>query len=382
MADRKDDVVTARPTGLIYDSRFLDHDTGLALVSATVPADSVWEPQPHVASPRLVSRAYSLLNRTGLLSQLVEVPTRPATTEDIERIHSAAHVQHIREVSLAGGAEAGEYAPASRETYDVAVLAAGGALAGVDAVVEGRVRNLYALLRPPGHHATPDKAMGFCYFNNVAVAARYAQQQHGMERIAILDWDVHHGNGTQAAFYDDQSVLFISLHQEDWYPTGEGLVDDVGRGAGAGYTINVPLPAGTGNAGYLAAIERIVSPAIRRFAPELILVSAGQDPSGVDPLARMAVSADGFRSMAAAVAALADGVCAGRLVACHEGGYSEGYAPVCTWAVIEGLSGIRTPHDDPYGPWLGGMPCATETGPASAAIDRVIARHGVQWGLK
>jgi acetoin utilization deacetylase AcuC-like enzyme len=381
MADRKDDVVTARATGLIYDSRFLDHDTGLALVSATVPADSVWEPQPHAASPNLISRAYSLLNRTGLLSQLVEVPTRPATVEDIERVHTPGHVQHIREVSLAGGGEAGEYAPASRETYDVAMLAAGGALAGVDAVVTGRVRNLYALLRPPGHHATPDKAMGFCYFNNVAVATRYAQHQHGLERVAILDWDVHHGNGTQAAFYDDPSVLFISLHQEDWYPTGEGVVEDVGTGAGAGYTINVPLPAGTGNAGYLTAIERIVSPAIRRFAPDLILVSAGQDPSGVDPLARMAVSADGFRTMAAAMAALADEVCAGRLVACHEGGYSEGYAPVCTWAVVEGLSGIRTPHDDPYGPWLGGMRCAADAGPATAAIDRVIARYGVQWGL-
>jgi acetoin utilization deacetylase AcuC-like enzyme len=378
---RREDVMSARPTGLIYDSRFLDHDTGLALVSATVPADSVWEPQPHAASPQLVSRAYSLLNRTGLLSQLVEVPARPATTEEIERVHTAEHVRRMREVSLAGGGEAGEYAPASRETYEVALLAAGGALAGVDAVVAGRVRNLYALLRPPGHHATPDKAMGFCYFNNVAIAARYAQHRHGMDRIAILDWDVHHGNGTQAAFFEDPSVLSISLHQEDWYPTGEGLVDDVGGAEGTGYAINVPLPAGTGNAGYLAAIERVVSPAIRHFAPDLILVSAGQDPSGVDPLARMAVSADGFRTMAAAVASLADEVCAGRLVACHEGGYSEGYAPVCTWAVIEGMSGIRTPYEDPYGPWLGGMPCASDAGSATAAIDRVIARHGAQWGL-
>ena len=373
--------MSSKKTGLIYDSRFLDHDTGLGLVSATVPADSIWDPQPHAASPQLISRAYSLLNRTGLLSQLVEVPARAATVEDIERVHTAAHVQHIRDVSLAGGGEAGEYAPASRETYDVALLAAGAAMAGIDEVVAGNVRNLYGLVRPPGHHATPDKAMGFCYFNNVAVAARYAQQRHGLGRIAILDWDVHHGNGTQAAFYDDSSVLFISLHQEDWYPTGEGLVEDVGSGAGAGYTINVPLPAGTGNAGYLAAIERIVSPAIRRFQPDMILVSAGQDPSGVDPLARMAVSADGFRVMAAAVTALADEVCAGRLVACHEGGYSEGYAPVCTWAVIEGMSGIRTPHDDPYGPWLGGMPSASNAGPAMAAIDRVIARHGPKWGL-
>ncbi|MGH2614611.1 MAG: class II histone deacetylase [Thermomicrobiales bacterium] len=370
--------MSARATGLVYDRRFLDHDTGLALVSATVPADSVWDPQPHAASPLLVSRAHDLLGRTGLLAQLVDVPARVAEVSDVERVHTAEHVQHIREVSLAGGGEAGAYAPASRETYDVALLAAGGALAGVDAVLDGRVRNVYGLLRPPGHHATPDQAMGFCYFNNVAIAVRYAQDRHGLGRVAIVDWDVHHGNGTQAVFADDPSVLFISLHQEDWYPTGEGLVDDVGSEDGAGYTINVPLPAGTGNAGYLAAIERIVAPAIRRFAPECILVSAGQDASGVDPLARMAVSADGFRAMAAAVAALADEICEGRLVACHEGGYSQGYAPVCTWAVVEGLSGIRTPYEDPYDPWLGGMPCATDLGPAAAAIDRVIARQGEQ----
>jgi acetoin utilization deacetylase AcuC-like enzyme len=371
----------ARPTGVIYDSRFLEHDTGLALVSATVPHDSVWEPQPHAASPHLISRAYRLLNRTGLLAQLVEVPVRLAAVADIERVHTPQHVRHIRDVSLAGGGEAGEYAPASPETYEVALLAAGGALAGVDAVLAGTVRNLYALLRPPGHHATPDQAMGFCYFNNVAVAARYTQDRHGVGRVAILDWDVHHGNGTQAAFADDPSVLFISLHQADWYPTGAGSVDETGSGAGAGYTINVPLPAGTGNAGYLAAIERIVAPAIRRFSPELMIISAGQDPSGVDPLARMAVSADGFRAMAAIMAAVADEVCEGRLVACHEGGYSQGYAPVCTWAVVEGLSGIRTPYDDPYGPWLDGMPCATEVGPAQDAIDQVIARHGRQWEL-
>jgi acetoin utilization deacetylase AcuC-like enzyme len=373
--------VAGQSTGLIYDSRFLDHDTGLAVVSAMVPADSVWEPQPHAASPQLVSRAYRLLERTGLLSHLVEIPTRAATAADVERVHTPQHVRHIRELCVAGGGDAGEYAPASSATYEVALLAAGGALQGVDAVLDGSTRNVYALLRPPGHHATPDKAMGFCYFNNVAIAARYAQERHGIGRVAILDWDVHHGNGTQAAFYDDPSVLFISLHQEDWYPTGEGAVDHVGSGEGEGYTINVPLPAGTGNAGYLAAIERVVAPAIRRFAPDLILISAGQDPSGVDPLARMAVSADGFREMAAAMAALADEVCGGRLVACHEGGYSEGYAPICTWAAIEGFSGVRTGHEDPYGPWLGGMPCATDTGPAAAAIERVIAQHGARWGL-
>ncbi|MCC6314614.1 MAG: class II histone deacetylase [Thermomicrobiales bacterium] len=373
--------MTAKPTGLIFDSRFLEHDTGLALVSATVPADSVWEPQPHAASPHLVGRAYRLLGRTGVLARLAEFPAREATIAELERVHTPEHVRHIRDVCLAGGGEAGEFAPASPETYPVARLAAGGALAGVDAVLSGAARNVYGLLRPPGHHAMPDRAMGFCYFNNVAIAARYAQDRHGLRRVAILDWDVHHGNGTQTAFYDDPSVLFISLHQDDWYPTGMGAVEQTGVGEGAGFTINVPLPPGTGNAGYLAAIERIVAPALRRFAPELLIVSAGQDPSGVDPLARMAVSADGFRTMATMTAELADEICGGRLLACHEGGYSEGYAPVCTWAVVEGLSGIRTPYEDPYDAWLGGMPCGVEVGPAGAAIDRAIATHGAQWGL-
>ena len=367
--------MAAKGTGIVWDSRFLDHDTGLAMSSVTVPADSVWEPQPHAASPQLVARAHRLLGRTGVLAHLTEIAPRQATVAEIERVHTPEHVRHVRDVSLAGGGEAGEFAPASPATYEVARLAAGGALAAVDAVMTGTLRNVYALLRPPGHHATPDRAMGFCYFNNVAVAARHAQDAHGAQRVAIVDWDVHHGNGTQAAFWTDPSVLFVSLHQDDWYPTGSGKVGDVGAGAGAGFTVNVPLPAGTGNAGYLAAFDRVVAPAVRRHRPDLILVSAGQDPSGVDPLGRMAVSANGFRLLGERVAALADEVCDGRLVACHEGGYSPSYAPVCTWAAVEGLSGIRTDFEDPYEGWLGGIQEATSPGPAGAAIDAVVAAH-------
>jgi acetoin utilization deacetylase AcuC-like enzyme len=371
----------ATRTGLVWDSRFMDHDAGLAVVSATVPADSIWEPQPHAASPQLVGRAHRLLGRTGLLAHLEELAPRPATREAVERVHTPAHLDRVRAVCLAGGGDAGDFAPAGPATYDVALLAAGGAIVAVDAVMTGRVRNAYALLRPPGHHAEPERAMGFCFFNNVAVAARHAQDRHGARRVAVVDWDVHHGNGTQAAFLDDPSVLFVSLHQDGWYPTGSGRAEETGRGAGAGFTINVPLPAGTGNAGYLAAFERVVLPAVRAFAPDLVLVSSGQDPSGVDPLARMSCSADAFRQWAARLAALADEVCGGRLVACHEGGYSQGYAPICTWAAVEGFSGVRTGHEDPYDGWLGAIPEATEVGPAGAAIDRVVAVHGERWGL-
>jgi acetoin utilization deacetylase AcuC-like enzyme len=373
--------VTRQKMGLVWDARYLDHDTGMALVSAKVPTDSIWEPQRHVARPSLVGRAQRLLERSGLLAHLEQIASRAATLDEVTRVHTQEHLERLRRICEQGGGEAGDFAPASPETYSVALLAAGGALAAVDAIAAGRIRNAYALLRPPGHHATPDQAMGFCFLNNVAIAARYAQDRLGFARVAILDWDVHHGNGTQAVFYDDPSVLFISLHQDNWYPLNSGRVEDVGTGVGTGFTINVPLPAGTGNAGYMCAVDRVVAPALHRFAPELILVSAGQDSSAVDPLARMAMSADGFRHMAARVAGLAADLCGGRLAALHEGGYSEGYAPVCTWAVVEGLCGVRTGHEDPYASWLGEVDANREIGPAAAAIDRVVERHDTQWGL-
>jgi acetoin utilization deacetylase AcuC-like enzyme len=353
----------------------------MALVSAQVPIDSIWEPQRHVARPTLVGRAQRLIERSGLLRHLDQIESRPATLDEVTRVHTREYVERLHRICQQGGGEAGDFAPASPETYSVALLAAGGALAAVDAVATGRVRNAYGLLRPPGHHATPDQAMGFCFLNNVAIAARYAQDRHGLGRVAILDWDVHHGNGTQAAFYDDASVLFISFHQDNWYPLNSGRVEDVGTGTGTGFTINVPLPAGTGNEGYMSAIDRIVVPAMRRFAPDLILVSAGQDPNAVDPLARMAMSADGFRRMADRVADLADDLCGGRLAAFHEGGYSEGYAPVCTWAVVEGLCGVRTGHADPYASWLDEVDMNRAIGPAAAAIDRVVELHHAQWDL-
>jgi acetoin utilization deacetylase AcuC-like enzyme len=373
--------VTPQKTGLVWDGRYLEHDTGMALVSAKVAIDSIWEPQQHVARPTLVGRARRLIERSGLLAQLEQIDARAATLDEVTRVHTHEHVEHLNRVCSQGGGEAGDFAPASPETYDVALLAAGGALAAVDAVVGGRVRNAYALLRPPGHHATPGEAMGFCFLNNAAIAARYAQDRHGFGKVAILDWDVHHGNGTQAVFFDDPSVLFISLHQDNWYPLNSGRIEETGTAPGAGYTMNVPLPAGTGNQGYIAAVDRIVVPAIRRFAPDLVIVSAGQDPSAVDPLARMAMSADGFRRMAARVADLADDICSGRLVALHEGGYSEGYAPVCTWAVVEGLSGVRTGYEDPYESWFSEVDANREVGVATAAIDQVVAQHGAQWGL-
>jgi acetoin utilization deacetylase AcuC-like enzyme len=207
-------------------------------------------------------------------------------------------------------------------------------------VMRGDVANAYALLRPPGHHAMKRRAMGFCVFGNVVVAAHAVRKAFGLERIMVVDWDVHHGNGTQDAFYDDPSVLFLSLHQHNWYPKLSGELEQVGSGKGIGYTVNIPLPAGTGDRGYRAAFEQIVLPIGLQYRPQLILISAGQDASWLDPLAQMMMSMSGFRQLSSFMLSLADEVCDGRIVMLQEGGYSAAYVPYCTIAAVEPLVGV------------------------------------------
>jgi acetoin utilization deacetylase AcuC-like enzyme len=185
-----------------------------------------------------------------------------------------------------------------------------------------------------------NKAMGFCIFNSTAVAAHYARNISGLERIMIVDWDVHHGNGTQDAFYQDPGVLFVSLHQHNWYPKLSGELEQVGSGAGAGYTVNIPLPAGTGDRGYRAAFEQLVIPMGLQFQPQLIIITAGQDASWLDPLAQMMVTMDGYRQMSELMVGLAEQVCDGRLVMLQAGGYSAAYVPYCTAAAVEPLLGV------------------------------------------
>lgn len=337
-------------TGYLYDERFLNHATGDNLIP--LPAGGDLEPVEHPSAARITRRTHILIAGSGLMAHLTDVAAAPATPEDVSLYHTPAHIMHIRQLAESGGGEAGviagEGTPVAPETYEAAMLAVGGGMAAVDAVVTGQVHNAYALLRPPGHHAMAEEAMGFCIFNNIAIAARHAQRSHSLHRVMIVDWDVHHGNGTQAAFYDDPDVLFVSLHQDDWYPGGWGRVTDVGEGAAAGTTVNIPLPPGTGNRGYLEAFERVIGPVARQFQPELILVSAGQDPSMMDPLGRMMVTMDGFRAMAETMRSLAREVCDGRLVVLQEGGYSAAYVPFCTLGVVEGLSGRRSGVADPY----------------------------------
>ncbi|MGH7378420.1 MAG: histone deacetylase family protein, partial [Candidatus Methylomirabilales bacterium] len=204
-------------------------------------------------------------------------------------------------------------------SYDVALRAAGGAVAAAAAVAEGRAGSAFALVRPPGHHALPDRGMGFCLFNNAAVAAAAARDRFGMRRILLLDWDVHHGNGTQAIFWRDPTVLYLSMHQENWYPY-TGAWDEVGEGEGEGFTLNIPLPPETGDEGYRLLFEEVVVPLAGAFAPDLLLISAGYDAHFADPLSGMLVSAGGFRTMTE-LAVEAAGRGGGRLAAVLEGGY-------------------------------------------------------------
>src|SRR5690606_2892161 len=217
-----------------------------------------------------------------------------------------------------------------------------------DAVIEGRIDNGYALVRPPGHHAEPDRGRGFCIFANIAVAIRHARKVHGIRRVAVVDWDVHHGNGTEKIFYADPEALTISIHQDNWYPPDSGHTHQTGEGAGKGYTITVPLPPGSGRDAYSAAFEKVVAPALRRFRPELIYIASGFDGSIYDPLGRMMVTSTTYRKLTQIMLAVADEVCGGRLVLSHEGGYSAAYVPYCGLAVMEELSGQRSEIEDVF----------------------------------
>lgn len=313
----------------MYDERCLLHDNGSMLVDDRVQG---WLDVPHSERPERLTRTYQVLERSGVLSSLVRVPAREATIEELELVHPAVLIETVRAASERGGLEwVGPEARTSAATWTAARLAVGGLLEAVDRVVAGELENAFVCCRPPGHHASAEQAMGFCLFNAVAVAAR-----HVGGRVAIIDWDVHHGNGTQEIFYADPSVLFVSLHQDDLYPKGMGTLEQRGDGT----TVNIPLPAGTGDDGYRYAFEQVVAPAVRRFGPDFILVSAGQDAAASDTHGRMSVTTEGFRAMATATKLLAEELCGGRVVAFLEGGYSLDHLPLCTLAIVEALAGL------------------------------------------
>lgn len=340
-------VVERQTVGFVFDDRYLQHNPGLQRLWGSGSNLPFVEPTIHPSNYRLVMRTKHLLDYSGLIDDLKRVEPYKATVEDVAWYHTYEYIERVQRICAEGGGDTGEGAPAAPDSYDIALLAAGGGMAAVDAVIAGEVRRAFANIRPPGHHAMSDKGMGFCIFNNVVIAARHAQRNHGIERVMVLDWDVHDGNGTQDAFYDDPSVLFFSLHQDRLYPTDFGLLEQVGESDGAGFTVNLPLPAGSGDAAYLAAIDEIVMPIANEFQPQLVLVSAGQDASNSDPLGRMCLTTEGYRRMTERMMAIAEEHADGRLVILQEGGYSEIYGPYCTLAIIETLAGKRSGVDEP-----------------------------------
>lgn len=333
-------------TGFIWHEQFMWHEhSGFAGV---MPPGGLVQPYHHFDHPETKRRFKNLLDMTGLTAQLEVITPPMASREALALVHSAQHIANVEALSAAGGGDTGMFAPVGPGGFAIAARCAGGAMAAVDAVVSGQVRNAYALLRPGGHHAEPDMGKGFCIFANGSIAARHAQQAHGLERVAIVDWDVHHGNGAQKIFWNDRSVLTISIHQDRSFPPDSGLVDEVGGADAAGFNINIPLPAGSGMGAYEAAFDRVIEPALAAFAPELIIISCGFDAGGWDPLARMMLHSASFANFTARMMACAQALCSGRLVMLHEGGYDAATVPFMGLRVIETLSGIDTGAEDPF----------------------------------
>jgi len=318
--------------GYVYDPVYLRHDTGA-----------------HPENSRRLEAIIARLERSGLKERLELLKPLPAAEAELAFVHDEDYIARIKEVARQGGGYLDSETIMSPGSYDAALYAAGGAISAVDAVMDGTVNSAFALVRPPGHHATPGEAMGFCIFNNVAIAARHALKKHGLGRAAIIDFDVHHGNGTQAAFYNDPAVLYVSTHQYPHYP-GTGEINETGAGRAAGTNVNIPLPRGCGDAEYERVFTQIITPTVKRFQPGLILVSAGYDAHWTDELAEMRVTVKGFARMAGIIKELADGLCGGKIVLGLEGGYGlEALAGSveATFKVLLGDSKIEDPLGTP-----------------------------------
>ncbi len=291
--------------GFVNDPRYLGHEMG----------------HGHPESPERLRAICTQLQSSGTWSRVQLLSPRRAEREWVERIHDASHLDSLERRSPKDGyASLDPDTSMSPGTLEAAYFATGGALTAVDAIMQGDIAQAFCAVRPPGHHAEANRAMGFCFLNTVAIAARYIQQQYGLQRILIVDWDVHHGNGTQHAFYDDDTVMFFSTHQFPFYP-GTGHAKETGQGKGAGFTINVPLSGGQGDEEYLEVFRKVLVPAAEAFRPEFVLISAGFDAHRHDPLASMDLTERGYKDLTRIVASIAKNFSEGRIVACLEGGY-------------------------------------------------------------
>lgn len=299
---------SAPRTSLVFDPIYLKHETG----------------EFHFENPKRLQAILSGLEKADLLSSLQSITPQEAALHWIEKVHQKDYIETVRQDVMSGAhflsTKSGNTAICLR-SFEVALWAVGGVLRACDAVMSGEAKNAFCAVRPPGHHATPNRGMGFCLFNNVAIAARYLQEKYDLERILIADWDVHHGNGTQDIFYEDGSVFFFSTHQWPWYPWS-GSVEETGKGPGKGATLNAPLPAGSGDKDIVEAFENRLRPHVDKFKPDFVLISAGFDSRNTDPLGRFRVTDSGFERLTQIMKQMASDHSDGRLVSILEGGYS------------------------------------------------------------
>jgi acetoin utilization deacetylase AcuC-like enzyme len=309
-------------TGIIFDNLFLEHDTG---------------PYHPECRERLISIGDGLKSYR-FSDHFLKLKTRAASEKELVLIHPVSHIARIQKSAGKSLTHFDSDTIAGARSYEAALNAVGSILELIDALFSGQIQNGFAFVRPPGHHAEPERAMGFCLFSNVAIAAAYALQKFRIARVLVIDFDVHHGNGTQKAFYDRNEVFYVSTHQFPLYP-GTGDYSEVGSGPGEGFTLNFPLPAGTDDATYNLIFERIISPVSQCYKPELILVSAGFDAYREDPLAGMDVSPQGFAGIARTILKLADQICDGKVIFALEGGYHLEGLRSCVLQVLDELTG-------------------------------------------
>jgi acetoin utilization deacetylase AcuC-like enzyme len=339
---------------LIKDDRYMEHNPG----------------DGHPESPARLRVIHELIDRE--FSDLPLIPPRPATESELALVHDPFYIQTVTDTAGRMHSQLDPDTGLSARSYEIARLAAGGLLNGVDALFNpqtktGNPKSIFAFIRPPGHHAERNRAMGFCLFNNVAIAAAYARNTYGLQRILIVDWDLHHGNGTQHSFYDDPGVLYFSSHQYPYYP-GSGGFNEVGSGKGEGFNVNAPFPTGFGDAEYLAVYERILKPIALEYRPDLVLVSAGFDPYVKDPLGGMKVTGEGFGGLASLVRDIAEQTCGGKVLLALEGGYHPEGLRNGVRAVLQKLLGRPTP-----------VPKMTPSASAAEVIARIVSVHKKYW---
>lgn len=344
-----------RKTGIVKDNRYMNHQAGPG----------------HPESPQRLEVIYAMLEESDMAGRFQEVPVRQAEREELLLIHSPEYIDRVAATEGKAFSSLDPDTSTSPRSYEAALLASGGLCEAISMVITGELDNGFALVRPPGHHAERSSAKGFCLFNNIAIGARYAQEFHHVKRILVVDWDLHHGNGTQHSFEDDPSILYFSTHQYPYYP-GTGAFEQAGRGQGEGFTVNVPLSTGHGDGEYVGIFERILKPIALEFDPELILVSAGFDIYEDDPLGGMYVTTNGFAGLTRSILNIGKTCCDGKVVVTLEGGYNLEGLRSSAKVVLQELAGLSETD-------IGAIVSKADQEMLENAVKQVFRVHGRFW---